>query len=94
MRCAIDIHKRYPDKKKPTLRIEEQKPRNISELTSRPQVDTTIVVDGHFKTEFLEESAAKKGAKDLLANFPMLRVEIYNAPAKTLDIDETVNRKC
>jgi hypothetical protein len=59
LRCAIDIHKRYPDKKKPTLRIEEQKPRNISELTSRPQVDTTIVVDGHFKTDSEEKYCQK-----------------------------------
>jgi len=80
--------------KKPTLRIEEQKPRNIQRADIAPSSGYAIVVDGHFKTEFSEESAAKKAARDLLANFPMLRVEIYNAPAKTLDIDETVNRKC
>jgi hypothetical protein len=41
-----------------------------------------MVVDGHFKTQFSEESAAKKAASELLANFPMLKVEIYDASAK------------
>jgi hypothetical protein len=72
--------------KKPTLRIEEQKPRNIQRADIAPSSGYAIVVDGHFKTEFSEESAAKKAARDLLANFPMLRVEIYNAPAKTLTL--------
>ena len=72
--------------KKPTLRIEEQKSRNIQRADIAPSSGYAIVVDGHFKAEFSEESAAKKAAKELLANFPMLRVEIYNAPAKTLTL--------
>jgi hypothetical protein len=39
-----------------------------------------MVVDGHCKTQFAEQSAAKKAAKELLANYPML---IYGAAAKT-----------
>ena len=74
------------DMKKPTLRFEEQKLRNIQRADIAPSSGYAIVVDGHFKTEFSEESAAKKAARDLLANFPMLRVEIYNAPAKTLTL--------
>jgi hypothetical protein len=86
--CAarLTYHKRYPDMKKPTLRIEEQRPRNIQRADIAPSSGYAIVVDGHFKTEFSEESAAKKAARELLANFPMLRVEIYNAPAKTLTL--------
>ena len=42
-----------------------------------------MVVDGHFKTHFSEESAAKKVATELLARYPMLQVEIYDAKAKT-----------
>jgi len=42
-----------------------------------------MVVDGHFKTQFSEESAAKKAATELLARYSMLRVEIYDARAKT-----------
>ena len=41
-----------------------------------------MVVDGHFKTQFAEQSAAKKAAKELLANYPMLKIEIYDAAAK------------
>jgi hypothetical protein len=43
-----------------------------------------MVVDGHFKTQFAEQSAAKKAAKELPANFPMLQVEIYNATATAI----------
>jgi hypothetical protein len=69
--------------KKPTLRIEEQQPRNIQRADIAPANGYAMVVDGHFKTQFSEESAAKKAASELLVNFPMLQVEIYNATAKT-----------
>jgi hypothetical protein len=68
--------------KKPALRIEEQQPRNIQRADIAPANGYAIVVDGHFKTQFSEESAAKKAATELLANFPMLQIEIYNATAK------------
>ena len=42
-----------------------------------------MVVDGHFKTRFSEEDAANTAASELLANFPMLQVEIYNAKEKS-----------
>jgi hypothetical protein len=69
--------------KKPTLRIEEQQPRNIQRADIAPSSGYAIVVDGHFKTQFSEESAAKKAAAELLANYPMLQIEIFNATAKT-----------
>ena len=69
--------------KKPTLRIEEQQPRNIQRADIAPANGYAMVVDGHFKTQFSEESAAKKAASELLANFPMLQIEIYNATAKS-----------
>jgi hypothetical protein len=69
--------------KKPTLRIEDQQPRNIKRADIAPANGYAIVVDGHFKTQFSEESAAKKAATELLANFPMLQIEIYNATAKS-----------
>jgi hypothetical protein len=58
--CAarLTYHKRYPDMKKPTLRIEEQRLRNIQRADIAPSSGYAIVVDGHFKTEFSEESAA------------------------------------
>lgn len=69
--------------KKPTLRIEEQQPKNIQRADIAPTSGYAIVVDGHFKTEFSDQSAAKKAAKELLANYPMLKVEMYDAAAKT-----------
>jgi hypothetical protein len=68
--------------KKPTLRIEEQQPRNIQRADIAPENGYAMVVDGHFKTQFSEESAAKKAATGLLSRYPMLRVEIYDAKAK------------
>jgi hypothetical protein len=41
-----------------------------------------MVEDGRFKAQFSEEEAAQKAGADLLANFPMLQVEIYNASTK------------
>jgi hypothetical protein len=69
--------------KKPTIRIEEPKPRNIQRADIAPSIGYAIVVDGHFKTQFSDESAAKKAANELLSNYPMLQIEIYNATAKT-----------
>jgi hypothetical protein len=71
------------DMKKPTLRIEEQQPRNIQRADVAPENGYAMVVDGHFKTQFSEESAAKKAATALLSRYPMLQVEIYDAGAKT-----------
>jgi hypothetical protein len=69
--------------KKPTLRIEEQQPKNIQRAYIAPANGYAMVVDGHFKTQFSEESAAKKAASELLPSFPMLQVEIDNATAKS-----------
>jgi hypothetical protein len=70
--------------KKPILRIEEKQPRNIQRADIAPSSGYSMVVDGHFKTLFSEESAAKKSGQELLSNFPMLQIEIYNAAEKTL----------
>jgi hypothetical protein len=68
--------------KKPTLRIEEQQPRNIQRADIAPEDGYAMVVDGHFKTQFSEENAAKKAATELLSRYPMLQVEIYDFKAK------------
>jgi hypothetical protein len=67
---------------KTTLRIEEQKPRNIRRADIAPAGGFALVVDGHFKTQFESNAAAQKAAKELLVNYPMLRVEIYDASTK------------
>ena len=69
--------------KKPMLRIQEPQPRNIQRADIAPANGYAIVVDGHFKTQFSEEDAANNAASELLANFPMLQVEIYNAKEKS-----------
>jgi hypothetical protein len=72
------------DMKKPTLRIEQQQqPRNIQRADIAPEEGYSMVVDGHFKTHFSKESAAKKAATELLARYPMLQIEIYDAEAKS-----------
>jgi len=71
------------DMKKPTLRIEEQRPGNIQRADIIPTIGYATIVDGHFKTQFSDESAAKKAAEELLSNYPMLQIEIYDATAKT-----------
>jgi hypothetical protein len=48
--------------KKPTLRIEQQQPRNIQRADIAPANGYAMVVDGHFKRQFSKESAAKKRA--------------------------------
>ena len=70
--------------KRPTLSIEQQQqPRNIQRADIAPEKGYAMVVDGHFKTQFSEENAAKKAATTLLAHYPMLRIEIYDAVTKS-----------
>jgi len=69
--------------KKPTLHVENQQPRNIQRADIAPADGYALVVDGHFKTQFAESEAAKTAATELLAKYPMLQVEIYDASSKT-----------
>jgi hypothetical protein len=70
--------------KEPKLHVEEQpQPRNIQRADIAPSDGYAIAVDGHFKTQFAEEEAAKKAAVELLAKYPMLQVEIYDASSKS-----------
>ena len=70
--------------KKPKLHVEKQpQPRNIQRADIAPSDGYALVVDGHFKTQFAEEGAAKKAAVELLAKYPMLQVEIYDASSKS-----------
>ena len=70
--------------KKPTLQVKEQpQPRNIQRADIAPSDGYALVVDGHFKTQFAENGAAMKAATELLAKYPMLQVEIYDASSKS-----------
>jgi hypothetical protein len=70
--------------KKPRLQVEEQpQPRNIQRADIAPTDGYSLVVDGHFKMQFAEKGAATKAATELLAKYPMLQVEIYEASSKS-----------
>ena len=47
--------------KKPRLHVENPQPRNIQRADIAPTDGYALVVDGHFKTQFVEEGAAKGG---------------------------------
>ena len=68
--------------KKPTLHTEQPQPRNIQRADIAPTDGYALVLDGHFKTQFVK-GAAKKVATELLARYPMLQVEIYDASSKS-----------
>jgi hypothetical protein len=68
--------------KKSLLRIEEQRPRNVQRADIAPVDGYAMVVDGHFKTHFADENGARTAAHELLAKFPMLQIEIYDAASK------------
>lgn len=68
---------------RPSLHMEASQSRQVQRADLAPAVGYAIVVDGHFKTEFAEESTAMKAASELRAKYPMLKVEIYDASSKT-----------
>ena len=49
--------------KKPKLTVEDPQPRNIQRADIAPIDGYSLVVDGHFKTEFAEKAAAKKAVQ-------------------------------
>jgi hypothetical protein len=67
--------------KKP-LRLEPQQPRIIERADLPPLAGYALVVDGRFKTAFAEQHVAEKSGRELLANYPMLKIEIYDASSK------------
>jgi hypothetical protein len=69
--------------KKPMLQVKDPQPLNIQRADIAPTNGYALVVDGHFKTQFVEEGTAKKAAAELLAKYPMLQVEIYDASSRS-----------
>ena len=69
--------------RKPKPHVESAEPRQVQRADLAPATGYAIIVDGHFKTEFDEEEAAKKTAAELLAKYPMLKIEIYDASSKS-----------
>ncbi len=68
--------------KKSAAAAEQPLPRSIQRADIAPISGYAIVVDGHYKTEFPDGSAAMEAARGLLKNYPMLKVEVYDAQSK------------
>jgi len=69
--------------KRTITRSDESQPKNIERADVAPADGFTLVVDGHFKTHYDDETAAQKAGAELLGRFPMLQVLIYDAATKT-----------
>lgn len=72
------ITKHRQNMKKP-LTLPEEEPRKIQRADIAPAEGFTLVVDGHFKTLYNDEAAAKTAAAELLSRYKMLQIEIYDA---------------
>ncbi|TFW53490.1 hypothetical protein CT676_41545 [Bradyrhizobium sp. MOS001] len=68
---------------RPKLHVDSPQPRQVQRADLAPTTGYAIVVDGHFKTEFVDETAAMKAATGLQAKHPMLKIEIYEASSKS-----------
>ncbi|WP_439923537.1 hypothetical protein [Nitrobacter sp. JJSN] len=72
-----------PFKRKPEEdQSEELRPRNPQRADIIPTEGFAMVVDGKLKSSFDDEHIAQAAGAELLAKFPMLRVEVYNAETK------------
>ncbi|MCK1671695.1 hypothetical protein [Bradyrhizobium sp. 150] len=68
---------------KTTLHLERPQPSQVRRADLAPAIGYAMLVDGRFKAEFLDQDAATKAALDLLAKYPKLKIEIYDAPSKS-----------
>jgi hypothetical protein len=68
---------------KTTLHVERPESRRVRRADLAPGSGYAILVDGRFKTEFVDESSATKAAAELLAKYPMLKIEVYDAASKS-----------
>jgi hypothetical protein len=64
-------------------RLEDVPVRNIQRAEITPTTGFAMVVDGKMKKNFDDQESAAKAGSELLARFPMLQIEIYDAAAKT-----------
>ena len=65
--------------KKPVLSIDEPEPKKVLRADRPPTEGFTIIVDGHFKSDFETLDAAEASGRELKSNYPMLQIEIYDA---------------
>jgi hypothetical protein len=65
--------------KKPVLSIDEPEPKKALRADRPPTEGFTIIVDGHFKSDFKTLDAAEASGRELNSTYPMLQIEIYDA---------------
>jgi hypothetical protein len=68
--------------KKPILTLDEPEPKKALRADRPPAEGFTIVVDGHFKSEFGTLEAAEASGRKLKTTYPMLQIEIYDAATR------------
>jgi hypothetical protein len=69
--------------KKPVLSIDEPAPKKKSLRADRPPTEGfTVVVDGHFKSDFETLDGAEASGRKLKSTYPMLKIEIYDAATR------------
>jgi hypothetical protein len=65
--------------KKPVLSLDEPEPKKSLRADRPPTEGFTVMVDGHFKSEFGTLDAAEASGRKLKSTYPMLQIEIYDA---------------
>ena len=68
--------------KKPTVQVEEIEPRTIQRADVAPADGFSLIVDGHFKTRYESETAARAAGAELFRRFPMLQILVYDAETR------------
>jgi len=68
--------------KKPVLSIDEPEPKKALRADRPPTEGFTIIVDGHFKSDFETLDAAEASGRELKSTYPRLQIEIYDAAAQ------------
>jgi hypothetical protein len=72
-----------PPMKKLVLSIEEPGPKKKSLRADRSSTEGfTVVVDGHFKSDFETVDVAEASGRKLKSTYPMLKIEIYDAATR------------
>jgi len=68
--------------KKPVISIDEPPPKKTLRADRPPTEGFTVIVDGHFKSEFETRVAAEASGRKLKSTYPMLKIEIYDAATR------------
>ena len=76
--------------KKPKRHVENSQPRDIQRADIAPSDGYALVVDGHFKTQFVERESRKKsgGRKFRLVRSNMVRSPLETSTYGPLTVDE------